>query len=133
MAEPAVGGPNRRGRLPVPIGRAVMAVDPDEMERLTPLLDKITQAIRAARAAAITDGAVLFGVAFIGGGVACMADGDVLAGGAVITMGVASVAGAVAAIGPAAVVSRARRLTESVTKAPLESEGPDTDETAPAD
>jgi hypothetical protein len=51
LAEPTVGEPNRRGRVPVAIGRAQLNVDPDELNSLTPLLDEIRGAIRAARTA----------------------------------------------------------------------------------
>jgi hypothetical protein len=51
LAEPSVGEPNRRGRVPVSIGRAQLNVDPDEMGQLAPLLDEIRAGIRAARTA----------------------------------------------------------------------------------
>jgi hypothetical protein len=51
LAEPSVGEPTRRGRVPVSIGRAELSIDPDEMARLLPLLDEIRAAIRSARTA----------------------------------------------------------------------------------
>jgi hypothetical protein len=53
MNEPKIGQPNSRGRTPVTVTREQrFGVDADEMPRLRPLLDKITAAVRAARAEA---------------------------------------------------------------------------------
>jgi hypothetical protein len=51
MNEPKVGTPDSRGRTPVTVipGHR-FGVDADEMPRLRPLLDKITAAIRDAKA-----------------------------------------------------------------------------------
>jgi len=80
-------------------------------------------------AAVMADRRVLLGVAVIGGGVAVigagaaiMADRRVLLGVAFIGGGVALIGLGVAGIGPAALMSRARRLAESVTKPPIESQ-----------
>jgi hypothetical protein len=51
MNEPKVGQPNSRGRTHVTvILEDRFGVDADEMPRLRPLLDKITAAVRAAKA-----------------------------------------------------------------------------------
>lgn len=52
MKEPSVLGPNRKGRRLVSLGATTIGVDDDEWERLTPLLDRIREAVRAARNAA---------------------------------------------------------------------------------
>ena len=83
----------------------------------------------AVGAAVTADRRVLLGAAVIGLGVAGVAvgaavtaDRRVLLGAAVIGLGVAGIEGGMALIGPAAVTSGARRLAESLTRAPLESE-----------
>ena len=48
MREPKIGKPDYRGRSEVVLG-ARFGVDPDELPRLVPLLDKITAAVRAAQ------------------------------------------------------------------------------------
>jgi hypothetical protein len=50
MKEPEIGKPDRRGRSTVFAVGYAFSVNADEMSRLRPLLDKITAAIRAARA-----------------------------------------------------------------------------------
>jgi hypothetical protein len=52
MKEPQILGPNRKGRRLVSVGATTIGVDDDEWARLTPLLDTIRAAIRAARNAA---------------------------------------------------------------------------------
>jgi hypothetical protein len=52
LAEPVVREPNRKGRSHITIGRAQFYIDADELIRLTPLLDKIREAIRASRTGA---------------------------------------------------------------------------------
>ena len=49
MPEPKIDNPDRRGRCRISLG-CFFGVDADEMLRLRPLLDKITAAIRAAKA-----------------------------------------------------------------------------------
>jgi len=48
LKEPQVGPPNRKGRSLVTIGSSTFSIDADEMHRLRPLLDKISEAARAA-------------------------------------------------------------------------------------
>ena len=48
MPEPKISKPNYRGRYDISLG-CHFAVDPDEMTKLRPLLDKITAAVRAAQ------------------------------------------------------------------------------------
>jgi hypothetical protein len=51
MNEPKIGRPDSRGRTPVTVVlEHRFVVDADEMPRLRPLLDKITAAVRAAKA-----------------------------------------------------------------------------------
>ena len=52
MKEPQILGPNRKGRRLVSVGATSFGVDEDEWARLTPLLDRIREAMRAARNAA---------------------------------------------------------------------------------
>ena len=52
MKEPQILGPNRKGRRLVSVGATTIGVDDDEWARLTPLLDRIRAAVRAARNAA---------------------------------------------------------------------------------
>jgi hypothetical protein len=54
MKEPQIVGPNRKGRRLVSAGATTIGVDDDERERLTPLLDRIREAVRVARNAAQT-------------------------------------------------------------------------------
>jgi hypothetical protein len=49
MKEPQVSTPNRKGRSMVNFGGSGFYIDGDEMRLLRPFLDKITEAIRAAR------------------------------------------------------------------------------------
>ena len=49
MKEPQVSTPNRKGRSMVNFGGSGFYIDEDEMRLLRPFLDKITEAIRAAR------------------------------------------------------------------------------------
>jgi hypothetical protein len=49
MREPTIGKPDHRGRSDILLG-CHFGVDSDEMPLLRPLLDKITAAVRAARA-----------------------------------------------------------------------------------
>jgi hypothetical protein len=48
MREPKIGKPDYRGRSEVVLGTR-FGVDPDELPKLLPLLDKITAAVRAAQ------------------------------------------------------------------------------------
>ena len=52
MKEPEILGPSRKGRRLVSVGAITIGVDDDEWARLTPLLDRIRAAVRAARNAA---------------------------------------------------------------------------------
>ena len=52
MKEPEILGPSRKGRRLVSVGAITIGVDDDEWARLTPLLDRIRTAVRAARNAA---------------------------------------------------------------------------------
>jgi hypothetical protein len=49
MREPKIGKPDSRGRYEIVMGHR-FGVDDDEMTKLRPLLDKITAAVRAAKA-----------------------------------------------------------------------------------
>jgi hypothetical protein len=49
MQEPKIGKPDYRGRSEILLGHR-FGVDADEMEKLRPLLDKITAAVREATA-----------------------------------------------------------------------------------
>jgi hypothetical protein len=50
LPEPQVSGPNRKGRSLVTIGsNNSYSIDEDEMQLLRPFLDKISEAVRAAR------------------------------------------------------------------------------------
>ena len=49
MREPKIGKPDYRNRCEVFLGHR-FGVDPDELEKLRPLVDKITDAVRAAKA-----------------------------------------------------------------------------------
>ena len=52
MKEPEILGPSRKGRRLVSVGAITIGVDDDGWARLTPLLDRIRAAVRAARNAA---------------------------------------------------------------------------------
>jgi hypothetical protein len=49
MAEPQIHPANRKGRSLVKIGSQTFGIDADELEQLRPLIEKITQAARAAQ------------------------------------------------------------------------------------
>jgi hypothetical protein len=48
LKEPQVRGPDRKGRLVVTVAGTMFGVDADELPRLTPLLEKIREAMRVA-------------------------------------------------------------------------------------
>ena len=48
MREPTIGKPDRRGRSEIYLHGCRFGVDADELPELLPLLDKVTDAIRAA-------------------------------------------------------------------------------------
>jgi hypothetical protein len=48
LKEPQVRGPDRKGRLVVTVAGTLFGVDADELPRLTPLLEKIREAMRVA-------------------------------------------------------------------------------------
>ena len=49
LKEPQAGPPSRKGRSMVTIGSSSFYIDDDEMRLLRPFLDKLTEAIHAAR------------------------------------------------------------------------------------
>jgi len=49
LKEPQAGPPSRKGRSMVTIGSSSFYIDDDEMRLLRPFLDKLAEAIRAAR------------------------------------------------------------------------------------
>lgn len=50
MNRPVIHAPNRKGRRLIKLGTTAISVDADEMEQLSPLLDRIISAISTARA-----------------------------------------------------------------------------------
>ena len=49
MNEPEIQAPNRKGRSQVKVAGALFGIDADELPGLTPLLDKIGEAVRIAK------------------------------------------------------------------------------------
>jgi hypothetical protein len=48
IKEPQIQAPNRKGRILVTVAGTTFGVEADELPRLTPLLDKIGEAVRIA-------------------------------------------------------------------------------------
>ena len=48
LKEPQVHAPDRKGRIQVMVAGTLFVVEADELPRLTPLLDKIREAVRIA-------------------------------------------------------------------------------------
>jgi hypothetical protein len=48
LKEPQIQAPNRKGRIVVTVAGTMFGIEADELPRLTPLLDKIGEAMRIA-------------------------------------------------------------------------------------